>query len=135
VARMLRIHAMNWEALRVIGALIAVLALVLFPLGLWLGRRAARAQAKEGHSLTITRIGFVYFGVFVALLLLGLAIPAISKGTWLGRAMGASGAMMLYYGLLVASCLVLERFFKRRGIQIVRHQTGRGRLTMRTSGP
>src|SRR5262245_32427959 len=106
---------MNWDALRAIGILIAVLALVLFPLGLWFGRRAAKAQTKAGHSLTITRIGFVYFGAFVALMLLGLAVPAISKGTWLGRTMGAGAAMLIYYGLLAASCLGLERFFKRRG--------------------
>ena len=49
-------------------------------------------------------------------------MPAILKGSWLDRALGGDVLAMAYYGLLVAASLVVERHFKRRGIEITRSQ-------------
>ena len=115
---------MNWEAVFAIGIVFALPALVLMPLGLWLVRRFARKDVKGDSALVITRIGFVYFGAFVALLLFGLTVSTILKGTWLERTIGGGGVTMAYYGLLVAASVIVERHLKRRGIVISRHRKG-----------
>jgi amino acid transporter len=113
---------MNWEAFFAIGAFMGLVGLILVPLGLWVGRRIARKTARKGSMLVITRIGYLYFGAFVALLLLGLTVSTIAKGTWLERTLGGQAVTIVYYGFLVFASILLEHYFKRRGIQITRRQ-------------
>jgi len=113
---------MNWEAFFAIGAFMGVVALVLVPFGLWVGRRITRKEARKGSVLVVTRIGYLYFDALVALLLLGLTVSEIARGTWLERNFGGQAVTFVYYGLLIFASYLLERYFKRRGIHISRRQ-------------
>ena len=102
-----------------IGVVVGALGIILLIPGLILGRYLARKRGGT-DALRVTRVGFLVYGALVLLMLAGLAIPTLIRGTWADRPGASLAALFAYYGLLVFAVRRVELALRQRGTPTLR---------------
>ena len=108
---------MNWEAFFVIGAFTVILALVLLVPGLMWARSQAKQHSEAPAGMSITRIGFLYLGTMVAVLLVGFSSQYWAPQSWLGQWTATSTGRLLFGAIVVGAGFLFERVLDAAGIR------------------
>lgn len=110
---------MNWEAFAAIGIFTLVLGVVLYVPARWWAKRKVREHPNSNATLRVTRAGFVFFGIFVVLLILGFSQEFLAPESGLGQFVSSSGGRLLFGASVAAVFWLLEVILKSKGVLLV----------------
>lgn len=116
---------MHWEAASVIGGSAIIFGVLLYLPAQWWARRSLRESPEgSGAELSVTKSGFVFYGVFVAVLFAGFAMQHIAPSSRFGEFVGSRLGMVIYAGGLAAIGVMAERVLVRLGFVFLRRKDG-----------
>jgi len=99
-------------------ALVALVACsALWLLGRWLSRRVSKSKESRTSSLTLTRAGYVWVGVQVALMVGAAILIELFPDSAFGRWVAASPVTAVIVFVIV--CALLGAALGRRGIKLL----------------
>ena len=110
---------MNWEAFVVIGLFTLALGTLLYiPARIW-ARRKLREHPSSNATLKVTRVGFVFSGVFVAVLMLGFSQQFLAPESELGQFVKTSIGRLGFAAAVGAVFWLLGAILESKGIKIL----------------
>jgi len=107
---------MNWESSRDIGLLAIVVVFLLFtPLRFW--------AAARGHKIRITKMGYVFYNLMIAVLIVGYSLSFLASETELGKFLGTRIGALIYTVAVMVVFGLLATVLQARGIILVKKIT------------
>jgi len=108
---------MQWKAIIAIGGICLVLGLLLWlPAQLWARRRLRNLPAESEERARITPLGWVVYGLMVAVLMAGFSLQYLAPQTGLGHMVSTWPGRLVYTILVSIAWLALETFLGLLGM-------------------
>ena len=111
---------MNWEAVRIIGALTLILGLILIVPGIFLGRWIARRRRGTSLAMRITRTGCAVYGIQVLILVVGCIFLENARHSWSAGATVQSLVFPAYILFMTGVFNFVDKRLTRYGIVLMR---------------